>query len=233
MPLTIFGVAMALARNPAVVDAFLADGHEIASHGLRWISYQQVDEATERAHIAEAVATIARLTGRPPEGWYTGRDSPHTRRLVVEHGGFVYDADSYADDLPYWTEVDGARGPVPHLVVPVHARHQRHALRHAAGLQQRRPVLRLPEGRVRRAVRRGRSGRPRRAEDAVDRPALPARRPAGAVAALARFVDYARSHPDVWFARRIDIARHWQATHPFPARNARGPRGARATGGAA
>jgi putative urate catabolism protein len=223
VPLTVFGVATALARNPPVVDAFLADGHEIASHGLRWISYQHVDEATERAHIAEATAVIARLIGRPPEGWYTGRDSPRTRRLVVEHGGFVYDADSYADDLPYWTEVEGARGPVPHLVVPytLDTNDMRFAtpqgfnsgdqfftfLKDAfdglyaegdpAGLDA--PKM-LSVGLHCRLV-----GRPARAQ------------------ALARFVDYARSHPDVWFARRIDIARHWQATHPFPLRAAAGP----------
>jgi len=113
MPLTIFAVAMALARNPDVADACVAAGHEVASHGLRWISYQTVDEATEREHMARAVETIERLTGAKPVGWYTGRDSPRTRRLVVEHGGFVYDADSYADDLPYWTEVKTRGGVQP------------------------------------------------------------------------------------------------------------------------
>ena len=86
-------------------------GHEIAGHGLRWISYQLIDEATERAHLAEAVAILSELTGTAPLGWYTGRDSPNTRRLVVEHGGFLYDSDSYADDLPYWT--DGQASPPP------------------------------------------------------------------------------------------------------------------------
>ena len=215
VPLTIFGVAMALARHPGVVDACLAAGHEIASHGLRWISYQSVDEATERAHVAEAVATIARLTGRPPEGWYTGRDSPRTRRLVVEHGGFAYDADSYADDLPYWTEVDCARGRIPHLVVPytLDTNDMRFAtpqgfnsgdqfftfLKDAfdvlyaegdpAGLDAPKMLSIGLHCRL--------AGRPARTQ------------------ALARFVDYARSHADVWFARRIDIARHWRTTHPF------------------
>jgi len=114
IPLTVFAVAMALQRNPAVCDALLEQGHEIASHGLRWISYQAVDEDTERAHMQEAVAILTSLTGSAPLGWYTGRDSPNTRRLVVEHGGFLYDADSYADDLPYWEVVGGT----PHLVVP-------------------------------------------------------------------------------------------------------------------
>ncbi|MDP8983722.1 MAG: allantoinase PuuE [Pseudomonadota bacterium] len=109
LPLTVFGVARALQRHPEAVAAYRELGHEIAAHGLRWISYQQVDEATERAHLAEAVAILERLTGAAPLGWYTGRDSPNTRRLVVEHGGFLYDSDSYADDLPYWTEI--AMGP--------------------------------------------------------------------------------------------------------------------------
>src|SRR5688500_17086040 len=105
LPLTIFAVAIALKRHPEAAAAFRELGHEIACHGLRWISYQQVDEATERAHLREAVEIIRDITGSAPLGWYTGRDSPNTRRLLIEHGGFVYDADSYADDLPYWTKV--------------------------------------------------------------------------------------------------------------------------------
>src|SRR5207247_3794298 len=105
LPLTVFATATALRRHPHAVAAYRELGHEIAGHGLRWISYQLVDEATERAHLAEAVAILSELTGTAPLGWYTGRDSPNTRRLLVEHGGFLYDADSYADDLPYWTTV--------------------------------------------------------------------------------------------------------------------------------
>ena len=122
LPLTIFGCALALKRHPEAVAAYRELGHEIAAHGLRWVSYQLVDEATERKHIAEAVAMLREVTGAAPLGWYTGRDSPNTRRLVVEHGGFLYDADSYADDLPYWTDVAIGDGPEaqikPHLVVP-------------------------------------------------------------------------------------------------------------------
>ena len=102
LPLTVFAVARALQRHPEAAAAYRELGHEIAAHGLRWISYQQIDEATEREHIAEAVAILKELTGVAPLGWYTGRDSPNTRRLVIEHGGFLYDSDSYADDLPYW-----------------------------------------------------------------------------------------------------------------------------------
>jgi peptidoglycan/xylan/chitin deacetylase (PgdA/CDA1 family) len=118
MPVTVFGVGMALERNPEAVAAMCAAGWEICSHGWRWIHYQHMDEASEREHLHLAVAAITRLTGAAPLGWYTGRDSPNTRRLVVEHGGFLYDADSYADELPYWVQVDTAQGPKPHLVVP-------------------------------------------------------------------------------------------------------------------
>ncbi len=214
MPLTVFGVAMALARNPRVVDAMLADGHEIASHGWRWISYQAMDEDTERAHLERAVATIRSLTGRAPEGWYTGRDSPNTRRLVVEHGGFAYDADSYADDLPFWVEVATRDGTRAHLVVPYtldtndmrfattqgfNSGDQFHAyLRDAfdvlyaegdpAGLDAPKMLSIGLHCRI--------AGRP------------------GRLAALARFLDHVARHEDVWIARRIDIARHWVATHP-------------------
>src|SRR6202000_500272 len=117
--LTVFGAARALQRHPEAVAAYREHGHEIAAHGLRWISYQQVDEATERAHLAEAVGILKQLTGAAPLGWYTGRDSPNTRRLVVEHGGFASDADHYGADLPFWESVTKSDGAdVPHLVVP-------------------------------------------------------------------------------------------------------------------
>mgnify|MGYP001012718326 CR=1 FL=1 len=119
MPLTIFGVAMALKRNPDAVAAFRELGHEIACHGLKWISYQNVDIDTERAHMREAVQIIRELTGAAPQGWYTGRDSPNTRRLVIEHGGFTYDADNYGDDLPFYDKVPLDDGVIhSQLVVP-------------------------------------------------------------------------------------------------------------------
>ena len=220
LPLTVFGVAMALRRNPEAVAAFRELGHEIACHGLRWISYQNVDEATERAHMREAVEIIRELTGAPPLGWYTGRDSPNTRRLVVEHGGFAYDADHYGDDLPFWQRVehtgpDGALHTSPHLVVPYTL--DTNDMRFAAmqgfnsGTQffdylkdafdvlyaegdpkgLNRPKM-LSIGLHCRLV-----GRPARA------------------AALARFLDYVQRHQHVWVARRIDIANHWKSVHPY------------------
>ena len=114
IPLTIFGVAMALERNPAVAEAAMAAGHEICSHGYRWIDYRDVPEDVEREHLERAIEIIRRLTGERPLGWYTGRTSERTRALVVKEGGFLYDADDYNDDLPFWTEVHGKS----HLVVP-------------------------------------------------------------------------------------------------------------------
>ena len=220
LPLTVFGVAMALKRNPEAVAAFRELGHEIACHGLKWISYQNIDEAAERAHMAEAVHILRELTGAAPLGWYTGRDSPNTRRLVVEHGGFAYDADNYGDDLPFWdqVEVKGTEGGAefkPHLVVPYTL--DTNDMRFAAmqgfnsgtqffdylkdafdvlyaegdpdGLNQ--PKM-LSVGLHCRIV-----GRPGRA------------------AALARFLDYVQQHDKVWVTRRIDIADHWRAVHPF------------------
>ena len=171
VPLTVFAVAMAAERHPAVIERCLADGHEIASHGYRWINYHGVPVETEREHIAKAMEILTRICGSRPLGWYTGRTSENTRKLVAEHGGFLYDADDYSDDLPFWSKlVDG-----PHLIVPytLDANDMRFAAR--AGLQLRRSVLRLSQGRVRHALR----GRREVAQDDVDRPALPAGRAAG------------------------------------------------------
>lgn len=215
IPITLFAVAMALERHPGVVEAVLKDGHEIASHGLRWINYHGVCETVEREHMAKAIAIHARLTGERPLGWYTGRTSANTRRLVAEDGGFVYDADDYSDELPFWSRliVPDARNPKikPHLVVPysLDANDMRFATNQGfncgdqfeAYLRDTFDVL-YSEG----------ESRPRMMS--VGLHCRIAGRP-GRFAALRRFVDYARSHDKVWFARRIDIARHWIATHPY------------------
>jgi allantoinase len=197
------------------VDACMAAGHEIASHGYRWISYQQVSETVEREHVALAVETIRRLTGGAPEGWYTGRDSPRTRRLVVEHGGFAYDADSYADDLPYWTEVPTRGGTQAHLVVPytLDANDMRFAT--AQGFNCGDQFFAYLRDTFDTLYAEG-------DPHSIDRPKMMsvglharlAGRP-GRTAALARFLDHVERHDDVWVARRIDIARHWMATHPY------------------
>lgn len=216
LPLTVFGVAQALQRNPDAVAAFRAGGHEIACHGLRWISYQQMDESTERAHLREAVAILRDLTGAAPLGWYTGRDSPNTRRLVVEHGGFAYDADHYGDDLPFWQQVTTADGVVtPHLVVPytLDTNDMRFATNQGFNsgtqffdyLKDAFDVL-YAEGDP--------SGLDRPKMLSIGLHCRLAGRP-GRSAALARFLDYVGGHERVWVARRIDIADHWRTAHPF------------------
>jgi allantoinase len=220
LPLTVFGVSMALQRNPEAVAAFRELGHEIACHGLRWISYQNIDEATERAHMREAVEIIRDLTGAPPKGWYTGRDSPNTRRLVVEHGGFTYDADYYGDDLPFWQRIDhtdenGRPASKPHLVVPyaLDTNDMRFAAMQGFNsgtqffdyLKDAFDVL-YAEGDP--------NGLNRSKMLSIGLHCRIAGRPARA-AALARFLDYVQQHNHVWVARRIDIANHWHSWHPF------------------
>jgi allantoinase len=206
VPVTVFGVAMALERNPEAVAAMVAAGHEIASHGWRWISYQFVDEATERDHIRRAVDTITRLTGQAPLGWYTGRDSPNTRRLIVEHGGFLYDADSYADDLPYWVEVEGR----PHLVVPytLDANDMRFAT--LGGFSSGDQFLTYLKDSFDLLYAEGESA-PKMMS--VGLHSRLAGRP-GRAAAVARFLDHVLKHERVWICRRVDIARHWIARLP-------------------
>ncbi len=216
LPLTVFGVAMALKRNPEAVAAFRELGHEIACHGLRWISYQNVDEATERAHMAEAVGIMHELTGEAPLGWYTGRDSPNTRRLVVEHGGFAYDADHYGDDLPFWQHVEVSNGgKVPHLVVPYTL--DTNDMRFAAlqGFNSGTQFFDYLKDAFDVLYAEG-------DPDGLDQPKMLSiglhcrlvGRPARA-AALARFLDYVQGHERVWITRRIDIAQHWKSVHPF------------------
>ena len=207
LPLTIFGVALALARNPEAVAAFTERGDEIACHGLRWISYQLVDPETERAHMAEAVSLLTEMTGSPPLGWYTGRDSPQTRELVVEHGGFVYDADSYADDLPYWTSVEGH----DHLVVPytLDTNDMRFAI--AGGFPSGEEFFTHLRDAFDVLYAEGVAGSPKMLSVGlhcrlVGRPAR--------TAALERFLDHVQSHDGVWITRRVDIAKHWVEQFP-------------------
>ncbi len=216
LPLTVFAVAMALRRHPEAASAFRELGHEIACHGLRWISYQNVDEATERAHMLEAVQILRELTGEAPLGWYTGRDSPNTRRLVVEHGGFAYDADHYGDDLPFWQQVETSDGRrVPHLVVPYTL--DTNDMRFAAlqGFNSGTQFFDYLKDAFDVLYAEG-------DPNGLDRPKMLSiglhcrlvGRPARA-AALARFLDYVQGHDKVWITRRIDIANHWKTLHPF------------------
>ena len=214
LPLTLFGVGMALQRNPDVASACRELGHEIACHGWRWISYQEVDEATEREHMRLGIEAIQRLTGERPLGWYTGRDSPNTRRLVVDDGGFEYDSDSYADELPFWTRVrksDGAT--VPHLVVPytLDANDMRFAL--PQGFSQADDFFIYLRDSFDALYAEG-DVTPRMLSVGMHCRLLG--RP-GRIRALQRFLDHVQAHERVWICRRIDIARHWKRVHPFAA----------------
>ncbi len=221
LPLTVFGVASAMQRHPEAVAAFAALGHEIACHGLRWISYQQVDEATERSHMIEAIGIFKGLTGHAPLGWYTGRDSPNTRRLLVEQGGFAYDSDYYGDDLPFWqsvsvTSASGQATTTPHLIIPYALDTNDMRFAAAQGFNSGQQFFGYLKDAFDVLYQEGDPG-------GVNRPKMLsiglhcrlAGRPAR-TAALAHFLDYVGSHHKVWITRRIDIARHWQATHPYP-----------------
>jgi putative urate catabolism protein len=205
LPVTVYAVAMALERNPDAGKAMIEAGWEVASHGYRWIDYQYASEDTEREHIRKAIAIQTQVIGSRPLGFYQGRMSPNTRRLVMEEGGFLYDADSYADDLPYWVE----GGDRPHLVIPYTLDNNDMRFATAQGfnsgdqfftyLKDAFDVLYAEGETAPKMMSVGLhcrlSGRPGRA------------------AALARFLDYVQSHEQVWICRRVDIARHWHEHH--------------------
>jgi putative urate catabolism protein len=205
IPITVFAVGMAVERYPEPVQALHAAGHEICSHGYRWIDYQHVDKATERAHMHKAIEVIKDATGERPLGWYTGRCSPNTRSLVIEEGGFVYDADDYSDELPFWNHQHGQA----HLVVPytLDVNDMRFVTNQGFNsgsqflqyLKDSFDVLYAEGAHSPRMMSVGLhcrlSGRP------------------GRFAALEAFLRYVRAFDDVWLCRRIDIARHWQKHH--------------------
>ena len=209
LTLTVYAVGQALERNPEAARAMVEAGFEVASHGWRWIDYQNVPEAEERAHIQRAIEAIERATGQRPVGWYTGRVGPNTRRLVAEAGDFLYDSDSYADDLPYWLTVAGR----PHLVIPYTLDNNdmkfgllngfNHGEEFFQYLRDAFDVLYEEGAREPKMMSVGLHCR------LVGRP--------GRAAALTRFLDYARSHDAVWITTRAEIARHWHANHPYQA----------------
>jgi len=206
VPLTVFAVGMAVERYPEPVRALFASGHEICSHGYRWIDYQDVSETTEREHMQKSIRIIEETIGERPLGWYTGRSSPNTRALVVEEGGFLYDSDDYSDELPFWDNQHGK----PQLIIPytLDANDMRYATPQGFNsgtqffqyLKDSFDVLYAEGEESPRMMSVGLhcriSGRP------------------GRIAALEAFLRYARSHDDVWFCRRVDIARHWHVEFP-------------------
>lgn len=217
LPLTVFGVGMALQRHPEVAHACMALGHEIACHGWRWIHYQNMDEATERQHMHLGMQAIEALTGTRPLGWYTGRDSPNTRRLVADYGGFAYDSDYYGDDLPFWMPVKKTDGSVvQQLIVPytLDCNDMRFAL--PQGYSHADPFFQYLKDTFDTLYAEGDPhGRDRPAMMSIGMHCRLLGRP-GRITALQRFLDHIGTHDRVWVCRRIDIANHWRTTHPAP-----------------
>ncbi len=216
LPLTVFGVSMALQRHPELTAAFREAGHEIACHGWRWISYQNIDEAVEREHMRIGMEIITQLTGERPLGWYTGRDSPNTHRLVADFGGFEYDSDYYGDDLPFWMKVRKTDGTVvPQLIVPYTLDTNDMRFSSAQGFAQGDDFFTYLRDSFDVLYAEGDPG-------GADRPKMLSigmhcrllGRP-GRMRALQKFLDYVQGFERVWICRRLDIARHWQQIHPY------------------
>ena len=207
IPITLFAVAMAMQRHPHVIEQALKDGHEIASHGYRWINYHGMSIEEERAHMEKAIAIHSDICGTRPLGWYTGRTSAHTRDLVAEEGGFIYDADDYSDDLPFWSK----QVATPHLVVPytLDTNDMRFATaqgfhtgdQFASYLIDAFDTLYAEGATNPKMMSVGLHCR------LIGRPAR--------FAGLVKFIDHVQKHEKVWTARRLDIAKHWIKTHPY------------------
>jgi len=212
LPLTVFGVSMALQRHPELTAAFRELGHEIACHGWRWIHYQNLPEDVEREHMRIGMDIIQQMTGERPLGWYTGRDSPNTHRLVADYGGFEYDSDYYGDDLPFWMKVRKTDGSVvPQLIVPytLDTNDMRFSL--PQGFAQAEDFFIYLRDSFDALYAEGDEA-PKMLSIGMHCRLLG--RP-GRIVALQRFLDHVQKHERVWITRRIDIARHWKATHPF------------------
>jgi allantoinase len=217
LPLTVFGVASALQRCPDVTQAFVQLGHELACHGLKWIHYQHLPEETERAHMTEAMAIMKQLIGHRPLGWYTGRDSPNTHRLVADHGGFAYDSDYYGDDLPFWMKLRKTDGNDVHqLIVPytLDCNDMRFSL--PQGYSHADPFFQYLKDTFDALYAEG-------DPQGLNAPKMMSigmhcrllGRP-GRITALQHFLDHIAQFDKVWVAKRLDIAQHWAKVHPAP-----------------
>ncbi len=218
LPLTVFGVGMALQRHPELTQAFLDLGHEIACHGWRWVHHQHMTETVEREHIATATRIIQELThGEWPLGWYTGRDSPNTKRLVADHGGYEYDADYYGDDLPFWMPITQSDGTVmQRLIVPYALDTNDMRFASPQGFNNGEQFFQYLKDAFDVLYAEGDptgDNRPKMLSIGMHCRLLG--RP-GRMRALQRFLDHVQGHNRVWVCRRIDIARHWQQHFPAP-----------------
>jgi allantoinase len=204
---TVYAVGMALERNPEAAAEIVRSGFEVACHGQRWIDYQFVPEEVERADMLRNVEVITRMIGRRPQGWYTGRPSPNTRRLVVESGGFLYDSDAYNDDLPYWTPVSGRQ----HLVIPYSFDVNDSRLQRGGDFSVGEDFFIYCRDAFDWLYRQGTEGHPRMMTIGLHGRIIG--RP-GRIGALARTLDHILRHDSVWLCSRAAIARHWHAHHP-------------------
>jgi allantoinase len=203
---TIYAVGMALERNPEAAVAMAQSGFEVACHGQRWIDYQFVPEEAERADMLRNIEVITRMIGRRPLGWYTGRPSPNTRRLVTEIGGFLYDSDAYNDDLPYWTQIAGR----PHLVIPHSFDANDSRLQRGGDFSTGEDFFMYCRDAFDWLYRMGAQGRPRMMTVSLHGRIIG--RP-GRIGALTRLLDHIRKHDFVWLCNRAAIAQHWIAHH--------------------
>lgn len=219
LPLTTFTCASAAQKTPHIIERVLEDGHEVASHGLRWITYQNMYRETEREHVREATDIFQSMLGNQPLGWYTGRDSPNTRELVVEQGGYMYDSDSYGDDLPYWVNVKVQEGNTlsrrPHLVIPYSLETNDMRFASSPGYTNAEPFYQYLKDCFDTLYEEGETAPKMMSVGLhcrmIGRPAR--------IVALKKFLSYITSKQDVWVCRRDDIAKHWYEHHPATADN--------------
>ena len=209
IPITVLAVGLALEQNSEVAGAIAEAGYEVAGHGWRWIDYQDIGPQEERAHLKKTIDVIERMTGSRPLGWFLGRPSPNTRRLIVEEGGFLYDSDAFNDDLPYWVLVDGK----PHLILPYSVDNNDIRYTRGQGLEVADEFFTYLKDCFDWLYREGRHA-PRMMSVGlhcrlIGRP--------GRMAALERFLDHVQKHDNVWICRRVEIARHWRSHHAFSA----------------
>lgn len=223
-PITTFVCAAAAMRTPHIIERVLEDGHEIASHGLRWITYQNMYRETEREHVRQATEIFEKMLGYQPTGWYTGRDSPNTRELVVEQGCYSYDSDSYADELPYWLNVKVQQGNdiirKPHLVIPYSLETNDMRFSSSPGYTHAEPFFQYLKDSFdtlyAEAEMNNGSQVPKMLSIGLHCRMIGR---AGRIVALKKFLKYISEKPDVWVCRRNDIAKHWYENHPVTTDN--------------